>query len=412
MKSITLIGVVLLAIALVGCDMDQPLDSGDGTGGPTLPEVANYPVAIPEPSDLCFDLSGEFLWTVSDNTRMVYSIGLDGSVRDTLTYEGTDPEGVTIDPADGTLYIAEEIDRELINLDTEGTVLGTITPVGIGGDANSGFEGVCYVPETDHFYVVLEKNPTLLLEIDREGTVVAFKETDFAGDLSGITWDSVTNCLIICSDQDASVTWTDMSGNALATYAVDVVKAEGVALDREAGLLYVVSDDRELLHVFEVPEEMLNPYNPGLFINEFLASNDTGYQDNNGDYEDWIEIYNSSDSAVDIGGMYISDDLSDRTMWQIPTTQPDSTTIQPGEFLVLVADKETDQGVLHVNIKLGTSGEDVALFAGDEHQNMLLDGLSFGAQTTDVSFGRETDGGDTWVEFAEPTPGTSNNAGK
>jgi len=412
MKSITIIGVVLLALVLAGCDMDNPAGSGDGPGGLALTEVAHYAVAIPEPSDLCFDLTGTFLWTVSDNTRKVYSIELNGDVRDTLTYEGTDPEGVTIDPADGSLYIAEEIDRELIQMDTSGTVLGTISPVGIGGEANSGFEGVVYVPENEHFYALLEKNPPMLLEIDREGTVVAHKEITFAADLSGITWDPVLNRLIICSDQDASVTWTDMSGNAIATYAIDVVKAEGLALDRDAGLLYVVSDDQELLYVFQVPPEMLEPYEPGLFVNEFVASNGTGYQDNNGDFDDWIEIYNSSDTAVDIGGMYVSDDLGDRTMWQIPTTEPDSTTIQPGEFLILSADKEPEQGVLHVNIKLSGGGEDIALFAGDDHQNVILDGLSFGAQTTDVSYGRETDGGATWVEFVQPTPGASNNAGK
>ena len=76
MKSITIIGVVLLALVLAGCDMDNPAGSGDGPGGLALTEVAHYAVAIPEPSDLCFDLTGTFLWTVSDNTRKVYSIEL------------------------------------------------------------------------------------------------------------------------------------------------------------------------------------------------------------------------------------------------------------------------------------------------------------------------------------------------
>ncbi|MDP8203857.1 MAG: hypothetical protein P9L95_04940, partial [Candidatus Tenebribacter mawsonii] len=46
-----------------------------------------------------------------------------------------------------------------------------------------------------------------------------------------------------------------------------------------------------------------------LVINEFLASNDFGAVDENGDHDDWIEIYNAGDEAIDIGGMYITDNL-------------------------------------------------------------------------------------------------------
>ncbi|MHC4867312.1 MAG: dockerin type I domain-containing protein [Planctomycetota bacterium] len=56
----------------------------------------------------------------------------------------------------------------------------------------------------------------------------------------------------------------------------------------------------------------------GLFINEFMADNDGFIQDNFGDYDDWIEIYNAGPNAVDLGGMYLTDDLSDPTEWMIP----------------------------------------------------------------------------------------------
>ncbi len=50
-----------------------------------------------------------------------------------------------------------------------------------------------------------------------------------------------------------------------------------------------------------------------LYVNEFLASNDSCYADEHGDYDDWIEIYNAGSAAVDIGGMFITDDLTDPT---------------------------------------------------------------------------------------------------
>jgi hypothetical protein len=56
----------------------------------------------------------------------------------------------------------------------------------------------------------------------------------------------------------------------------------------------------------------------GLFINEFMADNDGFIQDNFGEYDDWIEIYNAGPNTVNLGGMYLTDNLSDPTEWMIP----------------------------------------------------------------------------------------------
>ena len=48
-------------------------------------------------------------------------------------------------------------------------------------------------------------------------------------------------------------------------------------------------------------------------INEYLASNDACCTDENGDYDDFIELYNGGSASVDVGGMYITDDLADPT---------------------------------------------------------------------------------------------------
>lgn len=94
------------------------------------------------------------------------------------------------------------------------------------------------------------------------------------------------------------------------------------------------------------------------------------------------------------------------TTWQIPDTAPDSTTIDPGGFLLLWADKESEQGILHVEIKLGSGGEQIGLFASDGATP--IDTLTFGAQTADISKGRNPDGSETWEFFTSPTPGTTN----
>jgi hypothetical protein len=144
-----------------------------------------------------------------------------------------------------------------------------------------------------------------------------------------------------------------------------------------------------------------------LYINEFLASNDTGATDENGDYDDWIEIYNAGNTPKDIGGMYFTDDLTNLTNSMIPTDDPDATTIAPGGYLIIWADKEPEQGPLHLDdVKLSGDGEEIGMI--DVDGETIIDSYTFGAQTTDVSEGRMPDGGETWEFFANPTPGATN----
>jgi hypothetical protein len=144
-----------------------------------------------------------------------------------------------------------------------------------------------------------------------------------------------------------------------------------------------------------------------LFINEFLASNDNTNADENGDYDDWIEIYNAGDEDIDLGGYYVSDHLDEPLTYQIPTGNPNATTIKAGGFLIIWCDKEPEQGPLHAEIKLSGDGEDIIITAEDGIT--VIDSYTFGPAVTGQSTGRKTDGGAEWVTFDTPTPGASNN---
>jgi len=143
-----------------------------------------------------------------------------------------------------------------------------------------------------------------------------------------------------------------------------------------------------------------------LFINEFLASNDSSSSDEFGDFDDWVELYNETNATIDIGGMYISDDPLDPNPWQIPLSLSQLTSIPAGGFLVLWCDEEPEQGPLHVDIKLSANGESIVLWEADK--TTVVDSLSFRAQISDISWGRSVDGGDYWQSFSDPTPGTTN----
>lgn len=152
-----------------------------------------------------------------------------------------------------------------------------------------------------------------------------------------------------------------------------------------------------------------------LFINEVMASNVSNVRDLQLDFDDWIEIYNGGEVPVDVGGMYLTDDPDDPAKWRFPTNEPGVTTIEPGAYLIVWADEEvTDGGAhpmfkLHAGFKLDASGDEVCLFGADG--TTLIDRLTFGEQTADVSFGRYPDGGETLRFFGLPTPGQPNNEG-
>lgn len=141
----------------------------------------------------------------------------------------------------------------------------------------------------------------------------------------------------------------------------------------------------------------------GVVINEVQASNGATRADPDfGGYGDWIELYNASGQAADLGGAYLTDDFGKPKRWRIPV----GTTLAPGAFLLVWADgADTTARAFHTNFKLSGSGERVGLF---DAAGAVLDTVTFGAQQADVSYGRHPDGGAAFAFFEKPTPGASN----
>ena len=142
-------------------------------------------------------------------------------------------------------------------------------------------------------------------------------------------------------------------------------------------------------------------------INEFMASNATTIADEDGDFSDWIELYNPGSNVFDLTGCYLSDDASNPLRWQFP-----QGLVPAGGFLLVWAsgkDRVGPMGELHTNFAISASGEPLLLTAADGVTR--LDEVGPIALPTDVSYGRLPDGADTWVEFAVSTPGASNAGG-
>ena len=144
--------------------------------------------------------------------------------------------------------------------------------------------------------------------------------------------------------------------------------------------------------------------NATLVINEFMADNAASVADPQGEYDDWIEIYNDNHFPVDIGGLFVTDSLQDPTMFRIGAGSPDSTTIGPKAHLVLWADNQPEQGVNHLGFKLNGKGEQLALVS--QNGDMFIDSVSFPDQYNHFSYSRLNSIG-AW-RFLRPTHGVRN----
>jgi hypothetical protein len=140
-------------------------------------------------------------------------------------------------------------------------------------------------------------------------------------------------------------------------------------------------------------------------INELLASNNS-LADPQGEFDDWIELYNLGNAAVDAGGMYLTDDPSAPTKWRIPLGQAAQTTIPPHGYLLIWADRDTADPGLHASFALDAGGEELVLLQADGVT--VIDSISFGEQRAGVSYGRFPDGTDTWSLMEPPTPKARN----
>ena len=143
------------------------------------------------------------------------------------------------------------------------------------------------------------------------------------------------------------------------------------------------------------------PSFPDLLINEFLSSNDSTNVDESGEYDDWLEIYNGNANDVNLDWFYLTDNPDNLTKWVFP----EGSVIPANGHMLIWCDEEQEQGLFHTNFKLSSNGEFIALVAGDGFT--IIDSMSFGPQTVDVSYGRVPDGNAQWL-FMTPTPGAAN----
>lgn len=138
-------------------------------------------------------------------------------------------------------------------------------------------------------------------------------------------------------------------------------------------------------------------------INEIMASNTTTITDEAGEYNDWIELYNTSGSTVNLGDWFLTDNPANLTKWDFPT----NTSIEAHGYLIIWADEDSSQGPLHANFKLSTLGEQLMLINGN---GAAVQDVTFGAQQADKGYARSPNGTGSFT-IKDPTFKANNDTG-
>jgi hypothetical protein len=139
-----------------------------------------------------------------------------------------------------------------------------------------------------------------------------------------------------------------------------------------------------------------------LVINEVLADNKTIIADPAGQFGDWVEIYNRGTAPIRLAGYYLSDKADDPKIYAFPDVM-----LAPGAYFFVWCDNDPNQGPDHADFRLSKEGD--AVFLSTE--TATVDSVTFGAQQTDVSWGRTTDGAATWAACPRPSPRGANACG-
>ena len=127
-----------------------------------------------------------------------------------------------------------------------------------------------------------------------------------------------------------------------------------------------------------------NAPHPVIMISEVMASNDSVATYPNAGYNDWVEIFNSGDAAVDLSGWGLSDNPEKPLKWQFP----DGTTIRPGEYRVILCDKEPEKSTdteLHASFTISRKSGEVIILTDAE--GAVHDRITLPEMKTDTSFG-------------------------
>ena len=234
---------ILLIISCIKDNNTEPLSTD-------IEFIEKFSINVEEPSGLAIDAEKNVLYTVSDNTNNVYKITKQGIVLQEYQINADDLEGICM--FGSNLLLANERAKQLISYNIL-SQSSTVYSIDYNNTSeNSGFEGVTYNDKQKIIYVLNEKKPGELLELDLNFVVKKKTQLSFANDYSGIFYDSQNDLLWIVSDESSTINKCYTNGDLIKSYKINIDKCEGIAIDFETGYIYLVSDSDAELYIYKI----------------------------------------------------------------------------------------------------------------------------------------------------------------
>jgi len=143
-------------------------------------------------------------------------------------------------------------------------------------------------------------------------------------------------------------------------------------------------------------------------INEYSCSNYDSFQDDFGEYGDWLELYNTGGSAVNLSGYYLSDDPSAPQKWMIPN----GAVIAANGFMRFWASGRNlaNPENFHTNFKFTQTKANPEAVVFADPTGAIIEQQPLSITQKGHSNGRKPDGNEVWTVFTNPTPGNSNSS--
>ncbi|HEV8542927.1 MAG TPA: CotH kinase family protein, partial [Verrucomicrobiae bacterium] len=141
-----------------------------------------------------------------------------------------------------------------------------------------------------------------------------------------------------------------------------------------------------------------------VIISEFLADNEHGIKDEDGQHSDWIELLNTGTTIANLDGWFLTDETNLLAKWRFP-----AITLAPNGYLVVFAsgkDRTNATAPLHTNFKISKTGGFLALV--DSNTNVVSSFNPYPAQQSDISYGRDAVTTSLTGYLGTPTPGAPN----
>lgn len=211
--------------------------------------IDSYELSIYEPSGLSYSADKESFYMVSDK-GFVYQISLSGQTLKELPHTGDDFEGITVDPLSSDIYICEEGKGNLVKLNENGIVQNSYHILDNG--YNNGLEGLTYNNNLDVFYLLKEMSEGLLIKYDLQNDTQTQIKLNFALDYSGIFYNSTSNKLWIVSDESRTLTQCTLDGVKIKNYILPIAGVEGIVVNDDETVAYVVSDPNNKLYKLDL----------------------------------------------------------------------------------------------------------------------------------------------------------------